>query len=62
MHAPVAAATTPAVPLLYRLGVHHVWRTASTEDGRRYRRCARCGKDHPGTGNGPGDWFASGGM
>jgi hypothetical protein len=31
-----------------RLNVHHAWREHSTEDGGRYRRCDRCGKD--GTG------------
>ena len=40
--------TVPPKPLLCRLNVHHEWRTAHTEDGARYRRCRRCGKDYPG--------------
>lgn len=48
--------TMPRTPLLCRLHVHHQWGTATTADGARYRRCRRCGKDHPSTGGGPGDW------
>jgi hypothetical protein len=33
-------------PLTCRLNLHHRWRTNHTEDGGRYLRCARCGKDH----------------
>ena len=36
---------TPTVPLLCRLNVHHHWHAESTEDGQRYYRCSRCGKD-----------------
>jgi hypothetical protein len=32
-------------PYLCRTHLHHVYRTASTEDGSRYRRCVRCGKE-----------------
>lgn len=46
----------PTRALLCRLNLHHEWRTARTEDGARYRRCHRCGKDHPSLGHGPGDW------
>ncbi|HET6652883.1 MAG TPA: hypothetical protein VFH10_09595 [Nocardioides sp.] len=48
----------PRTPLLCRLHVHHQWHTETTEDGARYRRCLRCGKDHPSQGSGPGDWAA----
>ena len=43
--------TTPASPLSCRLNLHHEWHTETTEDGARYRRCARCGKDDPHLGN-----------
>lgn len=36
-------------PLTCTINVHHTWRRFSTEDGGRYTRCIRCGKDHPGT-------------
>jgi hypothetical protein len=32
-------------PLLCLLNVHHHWAPQSTEDGNRYERCAKCGKD-----------------
>lgn len=32
-------------PFLCRSHLHHVYRTVSTEDGARYRRCAKCGKE-----------------
>jgi hypothetical protein len=32
-------------PLLCRLNVHHKWERRTTEDGARFRQCARCGKD-----------------
>jgi hypothetical protein len=47
-------------PVTCRLNLRHVWRRASTEDGSGYLRCVRCGKDHPGGGDGPADW--AGGM
>ena len=42
--------TTPAIPLLCRLNLHHHYHYEYTEDGRRYSRCARCGKDDPHLG------------
>ena len=39
-----------------RFGLHKfvfVW----NEDNQRYRRCARCGKDHAGSTSGPLDRF-----
>jgi hypothetical protein len=35
-------------PLLCRLHLHHVWRNETTDDGKRYRRCALCGLDDDG--------------
>ena len=32
-------------PLRCRLNLHHDWHDESTEDGSRYQRCRRCGKD-----------------
>lgn len=49
-------------PLACRTNLHHVWRTYSTEDGSRYRRCVRCGKDHSDVGNGPADAYFPAGM
>ncbi len=43
--------TTPAIPLLCRLNLHHRYHYEYTEDGRRYSRCARCGKDDPHLGS-----------
>jgi len=40
--------------LLCRVNLHHTWRTYSTEDGERYQRCSRCGKDHTERYNGGG--------
>jgi hypothetical protein len=42
-------------PLHCRLRLYHHYRLNSTEDGHRYLRCRSCGKDYPGTGNGPVD-------
>jgi len=53
----------PRTPMLCRFNLHHEYRMTSTEDGARYKRCRRCGKDHPGSGPGPGavgTWFPSG--
>lgn len=33
-------------PLGCKLNLHHAWKWRSTEDGSRYQRCSRCGKDH----------------
>lgn len=49
-------------PLHCRLHLYHHYRLASTEDGHRYLRCRDCGKDYPGTGNGPADVGAAGVM
>lgn len=35
-------------PLRCLLNVRHEWHTESTEDGSRYARCRRCGKDATG--------------
>jgi hypothetical protein len=43
--------TTPTIPLLCRLNLHHHYHYAYTEDGRRYSRCAQCGKDDPHLGS-----------
>ena len=34
-----------AKPLACRLNLHHRWRWLSTEDGDRFERCQKCGKD-----------------
>jgi hypothetical protein len=34
-----------AKPLTRRLNLHHHWRWCSTEDGDRFERCQKCGKD-----------------
>lgn len=52
---------TPRRPILCRLHLHHTWRTRRTEDGGRYRQCAKCGKDQKPRGRGPGDWATVGG-
>jgi hypothetical protein len=44
-------------PILCRLNLHHTWVMRSTEDGGRYRQCARCGKDSSKS-NGPMDGAA----
>jgi hypothetical protein len=50
-HAMSDNTTTPTIPLLCRLNLRHHWRTETTEDGGRFRRCARCGKDNPRLGD-----------
>jgi hypothetical protein len=42
-----------AKSLLCRLGMHQ-WKWISNEDGGRFKRCARCGKDEDGTRQGGG--------
>ena len=37
-------------PVLCQLDVHHDWRLEHTEDGGRYWRCRKCGKDDDGLG------------
>ena len=44
--------------VLCRLNLRHAWRVESTEDGQRFRRCLRCGKDDYKGGLGAGDWAA----
>jgi hypothetical protein len=53
--------TTPARPLLCALNLHHVWHQEHTDDGGRYQRCLRCGKDrgYAGGSAGSGDWAAA---
>ena len=44
-----------ATPLACRLNLHHRWRWCSTEDGDRFERCEKCGKDRSEkVGGGPG--------
>jgi hypothetical protein len=50
--------TMPHTPVPCRLNLHHQYQMTSTEDGSRFRRCRRCGKDDPRSGSGPGDWAA----
>jgi hypothetical protein len=38
-------ATDRRIPLTCRLNLRHQWRTRSTEDGNRWKACARCGRD-----------------
>lgn len=45
----------PTRPLVCRLNLRHHWHVEATEDGSRYRRCTRCGKDDPHIGHGPLD-------
>jgi len=42
--------TAPHKPVLCLLNVHHDWRLEHTDDGGRYRRCRKCGKDDDGLG------------
>ena len=48
-------------PVMCTINAHHVWRSFSTEDGGRYRRCIRCGKDNSGTGGAVGGGFLGAG-
>ena len=46
--------------LLCRFNLRHQWHTETTDDGRRFRRCTRCGKicddaGHWGGGLAPGE-------
>jgi hypothetical protein len=53
-----------ATPLTCRLNLHHRWRWLSTEDGDRFERCEKCGKDRSekvgGGGGYPGSTAATG--
>jgi hypothetical protein len=48
--------------LLCRLNLRHEWHQEFTEDRKRYKRCARCGKDHPYVGKRDGGPGAGSGM
>jgi hypothetical protein len=37
------------IPLTCRLNLWHTWQTFSTEDGHRFKACAKCDKDKPTT-------------
>ena len=41
----IAVTTKTDKPLTCRLNLHHRWRWLSTEDGDRFERCEKCGKD-----------------
>jgi hypothetical protein len=41
--------TKPRKPVLCRLNLHHTWVTERSSGGEWYRRCAKCGKDDPGS-------------
>jgi hypothetical protein len=47
-----AAMSRPTMsrPLRCRLNLSHRWVRGTTEDGGRFRRCARCGKDKTDAG------------
>ena len=46
-------------PLMCRLNLHHRYKAhRHPEGGYYYRRCSRCGKDHPSIGNGPMDGWS----
>lgn len=40
--------------LLCKLNMRHEWHLEFTEDGGRYKRCTRCGKDDDRGGGGTG--------
>ena len=41
--------TKPRKPLLCRLNLRHKWVPERSPGGDWYRRCAKCGKDDPGS-------------
>lgn len=41
------ATTRTTVAVACRLNLHHDWRMFHTEDGGRYKACARCDKEQP---------------
>lgn len=47
---PLEEAEMSRQPITCRMNFHHVWHLERTEDGARYRRCIKCGKDDPGGG------------
>ncbi|HEY7272496.1 MAG TPA: hypothetical protein VH502_07150 [Actinoplanes sp.] len=48
----ISEVTMSRRPFTCRTNLHHVWRWQTADDGSRYRRCARCGKDHSGISKG----------
>jgi len=49
--------------LLCKMNLRHDWHIQTTDDGGRYRRCARCGKyQEGGSGGRNGNWAAPLGM
>ena len=51
--------------LLCKLNMRHDWHIEVTEDGGRYKRCRRCGKDDDRGGGGTGasgSWAGIAGM
>jgi hypothetical protein len=59
-HGETAMIIKTATPLTCRLNLHHRWRWQSTEDGDRFERCQKCGKDRSEkVGGGPNVGAAS---
>jgi len=48
--------------LLCKMNLRHDWHIQTTDDGGRYRRCARCGKYQEGGSGRNGNWAAPLGM
>jgi hypothetical protein len=48
-------ANAPTIPITCRLNVWHKWQLAFADDGVRFVRCSRCGKDKPDRTGGPPD-------
>ncbi|WP_167525102.1 hypothetical protein [[Micrococcus luteus] ATCC 49442] len=44
--------------LLCKKNVRHDWHVETTDDGGRYRQCARCGKYQTGGSGRNGNWAA----
>ena len=51
----------PSQPLACRMHLYHRWKVCTTDDGRRYLACAKCGKDKEGSGDTIG-YIAPGGF
>jgi hypothetical protein len=56
----IAVTTTIHKPMTCRLNLHHRWRWLSTEDGDRFERCQKCGKDRLDSGPGVNLGFGGG--
>ena len=54
-----ALVVTTDKPVTCRLNLHHRWRWCSTEDGDRFERCVKCGKDRSEKVGGGGDYPGS---